>query len=54
MSMVATRDDAAAASPEFIPLTRHIGCEVRGIDLRQPVDAAAAKAIYRAWLDRAA
>src|ERR1041384_7545374 len=53
MSMVATRDGAAATSLEFVPLTRHIGCEVRGVDLRQPVDAAAAKAIYQAWLDHA-
>jgi taurine dioxygenase len=53
MSMVATRGDAPATSLEFVPLTKHIGCEVRGIDLRQPVDTAAAKAIYQAWLDHA-
>jgi taurine dioxygenase len=37
----------------FAPLTRHIGCEVKGIDLRQPVPVDAAAAIYRAWLDHA-
>ena len=53
MSMVSTRDTTAPASPEFVPLTRHIGCEVRGIDLREPVAPVAASAIYRAWLDHA-
>jgi taurine dioxygenase len=37
----------------FEPLTKHIGCEVKGIDLRQPVPAETASAIYRAWLDYA-
>lgn len=46
---------AAAVSPtlQFVPLTRHIGCEVKGIDLRDPVDPEAAAAIYQAWLDHA-
>ena len=43
----------AQAGLRFIPLTKHIGCEVAGIDLRQPVPADAAAAIYRAWLDHA-
>jgi taurine dioxygenase len=53
MSMVSTRETAAQASPEFIPLTKHIGCEVHGIDLRKPIAPAEASAIYRAWLDHA-
>jgi taurine dioxygenase len=53
MSMVSTREAAAPAALQFVPLTRHIGCEVRGIDLREPVAPDAAKAIYRAWLDHA-
>jgi len=53
MSMVSTREQKARAAPQFVPLTKHIGCEVRGIDLREPIDPAAASAIYRAWLDHA-
>jgi taurine dioxygenase len=53
MSMASTREAAAPAAPQFVPLTKHIGCEVRGIDLRAPVPPAAAAAIYRAWLDHA-
>src|SRR5689334_12244315 len=41
----------AQAGLSFVPLTKHIGCEVKGIDLRQPVSAEAAAAMYRAWLD---
>ncbi len=36
---------------EIAPLTQHIGAEIRGIDLRQPVDDATRDAIYQAWLD---
>src|SRR5712692_8551431 len=36
---------------EIVPLTRHIGAELRGIDLRQKPDEATVQAIYRAWLD---
>jgi taurine dioxygenase len=53
MSMASTQELAAPAALSIVPLTRHIGCEVRGIDLRQPVAPAAASAIYRAWLDHA-
>jgi len=57
MSMVSERDakaDATShAAPKFVPLTQHIGCEVKGIDLRDPLEPAAASAIYRAWLDHA-
>jgi alpha-ketoglutarate-dependent taurine dioxygenase len=57
MSMTSTVDTnpdiAASAGLQFKPLTRHIGGEVRGIDLREPVSPQAAAAIYRAWLDHA-
>jgi taurine dioxygenase len=41
------------ATLHFRPLTKYIGCEVAGIDLREPVSPQAASAIYRAWLDSA-
>jgi taurine dioxygenase len=57
MSMTSTIDAQtgreAATAPQFKPLTKYIGCEVAGIDLREPVPPAAASAIYRAWLDHA-
>jgi taurine dioxygenase len=53
MSMVSTREAGAQAAPKFVPLTRHIGCEVKGIDLREPVSPEAASAIYKTWLDYA-
>jgi len=33
------------------PLTRHIGAEIRGIDLRQRPDDETIRQIYQAWLD---
>jgi taurine dioxygenase len=33
------------------PLTRHIGAEIRGLDLRERPDQATIHAIYQAWLD---
>lgn len=36
---------------EIVPLTEHIGAEIRGIDLRKPVDAETKKALHQAWLD---
>src|SRR5687767_12320313 len=36
---------------EIVPLTKHIGAELRGIDLRTKPDDATIKAIYQAWLD---
>ena len=47
----ATAERGARTTPQFKPLTKYIGCEVSGIDLREPVPPAAASAIYRAWLD---
>ena len=53
MSMVSARELAPDTAPQFVPLTQHIGCEVRGIDLREPVALESATAIYRAFLDHA-
>ncbi len=36
---------------EVVPLTKHIGAEIRGVDLREQPDEATVKAIYQAWLD---
>jgi len=36
---------------EVIPLTRRVGAEIRGVDLRQEVDPATASELYAAWLD---
>ena len=36
---------------EVVPLTRHIGAEIRGIDLREMPDEDTIRAIYQAWLD---
>jgi taurine dioxygenase len=36
---------------EIVPLTRHIGAELRGIDLREKPDEETVRAIYQAWLD---
>src|SRR5262249_30062294 len=33
------------------PKAKHIGAEIRGLDLRQKPDEATIKAIYQAWLD---
>ena len=53
MSLVSTREPALPATLKFESLTPHIGCEVKGIDLREPVAPATASAIYRAWLHHA-
>ena len=36
---------------DVVPLTKHIGAEIRGIDLREKPDDDTIKAIYQAWLD---
>src|SRR5206468_11784551 len=36
---------------DVVPLTEHIGAEIRGIDLRDKPDDETVKAIYQAWLD---
>lgn len=35
---------------EAIPLTKHIGAEIRGVDLTKPFDDATRKAVYDIWL----
>jgi alpha-ketoglutarate-dependent taurine dioxygenase len=44
-------DAATKTGLEVVPLTKHIGAELRGIDLREKPDAATVRAIYQAWLD---
>jgi taurine dioxygenase len=51
--MVSTREPRTQTALQFVPLTKHIGCEVKGIDLREPVSPADAAAMYQAWLDHA-
>jgi taurine dioxygenase len=36
---------------EVVPLTKHIGAELRGIDLREKPDDETIRQIYQAWLD---
>ncbi len=36
---------------DVVPLTEHIGAEIRGLDLRDRPDDDTVKAIYQAWLD---
>jgi alpha-ketoglutarate-dependent taurine dioxygenase len=36
---------------EVVPLTEHIGAEIRGLDLRERPDDETVSAIYQAWLD---
>jgi len=42
---------AGTTSFDLVPLSRHIGAEIRGIDLREKPDEATVRAIYQAWLD---
>ena len=39
------------AKLDVVPLTKHIGAEIRGLDLREKPDDATIQAIYQAWLD---
>ena len=36
---------------DVVPLTKHIGAEIRGLDLREKPDEETTRAIYQAWLD---
>ena len=36
---------------DVVPLSKHIGAEIRGLDLRTKPDDATVRAIYQAWLD---
>ena len=44
-------DAATTSRLEVVPLTKHIGAEIRGIDLRDDLDGDTIEAIKRAWLD---
>jgi alpha-ketoglutarate-dependent taurine dioxygenase len=44
-------DAATKTRLEVVPLSKHIGAEIRGLDLRDRPDDAAIRAIYQAWLD---
>jgi alpha-ketoglutarate-dependent taurine dioxygenase len=44
-------DAATKTRLEVVPLTKHIGAELRGIDLRRKPHAETVRAIYQAWLD---
>ncbi len=44
-------DAATTSRLEVVPLTKHIGAEIRGIDLRDKLDGETVKAIRQAWLD---
>jgi taurine dioxygenase len=42
---------ASKAKLDVVPLTKHIGAEIRGLDLRDRPDEETVAAIYQAWLD---
>jgi taurine dioxygenase len=42
---------AIAARVNVVPLSKHIGAEIRGVDLRTKLDADTIKQIHQAWLD---
>ena len=42
---------AIAARVDVVPLSKHIGAEICGIDLRTALDADTIKQIHQAWLD---
>jgi taurine dioxygenase len=42
---------ATTSKLEVVPLTKYIGAEIRGIDLREKPSDDVVKAIYQAWLD---
>jgi taurine dioxygenase len=42
---------AAEIAFDIVPLSRHIGAEIRGLDLREPLDEGASRRIHQAWLD---
>lgn len=44
---------AAEIAFDVVPLSPHIGAEIRGLDLREPMDAATIRRIHQAWLDHA-
>src|SRR5262247_854855 len=36
---------------DVVPLSKHIGAEIRGLDLREKPDDETVRAVYQAWLD---
>src|SRR5258707_10116604 len=36
---------------DVVPLSQHIGAEIRGLDLREKPDDDVIRAVYQAWLD---
>ena len=48
---VATQEAAGASQMKIAKISPHIGAEVTGIDLRQPVDAATRKRLYDALVE---
>jgi taurine dioxygenase len=54
MSMMSTIDArTSAAALQLRPLSQYIGCEVKGIDLREAIAPTTASSLYQAWLDHA-
>ena len=50
ISSLQQTESATAAAIEVIPLTLHIGAEIRGVDLTQPLPEAQLKAVRAAFL----
>ena len=48
---IGAMDAATKTRLDVVPLTKHIGAEIRGIDLRIRPDDETIRAIYQAWLD---
>ena len=48
---VAAKTQSKGSRLDIVPLTKYVGAEIRGIDLREEPDAATVRAIYQAWLD---
>ncbi len=48
---VAVKTQTNKIKLDVVPLTKYIGAEIRGIDLREKPDEETIRAIYQAWLD---
>jgi taurine dioxygenase len=48
---VAVQTKGRSSKLDVVSLTKHIGAEIRGLDLRQKPDDDTVRAIYQAWLD---
>jgi taurine dioxygenase len=48
--MTTTAVPVGAVTVRAVPLTRHIGAEIQGVDLREPLDAATVAELKRLWL----